>query len=1463
MYLLPILLLLTISTAHTQILQNDTQSNNNVTEILPICNPQTFRDICSQVENGKRWNCHIQIQMPSLDCYFDNLPDVQDLTFVQTKGDVSVLEAFTSLSQLRKLTLYLWQEPVSFKELIEMFPHVTHLSFPGTSVYNFQRINTVSVITSLQKLQLIEATPPFHSLNLPALTHLQVSTNDTLTPNIFNNLSLIELEYHNRAIQSFHWKDFGLNLTSLIRLTLNFPKITNFPTACPFENLKFLKLHGQRAPLEHKIFQGNATLSQLNRLELTSFRLTGPQDFSKLTNLETIFLTDIFGPFYHIQWPTTKFRTLLIERATIPLINSQTFPTTLPITSLVITKCVVKEITQKAFQSLPHLKSLDLSHNGLTRFIIQPHMFPNLTYLRLTNNQILLFPFTSLYLPSLRLLDLSRNRIRTVQTNTVKLPMNITSALKVLNLNSNYATCDCEWVALQSLLPNQTVIFGACNHTVPFNQLTMDLCTKYEITARFSRSLNVSDLSQETISSELFNSRNFHLNLTVERARLLTLTSALRIGTTSNFVRPQIGVGFDKIRHFYPGIEYYYVHMHISWPKLILPKLDPLFNNVFEQVCESPDSLIQAICDDYVPLIKNARAQIINLRDQVLIQFNELISAFVTPESLQKPLQSDETQPRHKRSETNTIPNFHKTTPSTQQTPTTLEPMSILNDSNWNFRHKLSFWFGIFVPPAGVAIHSDLTRTRAQAFKFAMRILFKNQKLMKDAHLDLRQDLTQAFTIVNNMIENSTHNIRELFSLINDTNFEMNNVLNSVQGSFNIFQQKIQAVRILSALGSRYLQLWNSNVLQFEKLLSQITSMISAIHDLQHGKLSPTLVSHTNMQDAIKQATASLQAWHRDYKLVFQTMPHYYSYSNLIFMPMTHGIVLQLMWPITPRNSPRYDLYHVQSVHVPVTTGPTFAKPEANHDYTKISLPYPYLAVADHQNFIELDIDNLNKCLLITDTYYCVQNFLELDQKHLTCLTALYLNATAAQITDLCDIDYLFEPFKPKAEIIDVGNQLLISGLNQPWRYQCIQDRIPKDLLGAPYALIAKDSLCSCSVTSSNGHLARRLMECTHNKQPVLKLTYIPNIMMQSVFPNLTYNPLRMSDIMTTDPPMALPELQTLQRIKNFRLRNNTAGSVKLKHLANLIDQKGKQFEQDWQKISDDIAFTSWFTTTYWPKALAFTGAIAGIMALILSCYLCLTNCYGNGMVKSMMFLTTPRVVQALPIDPQTPVTLSGTSLFHITLTHIFVVMIIFATIYCGKRAVRFCCRQANLLIVHPELRQHPKVEVFLEFHGGEERVLVYLMTIKAPINQLHFSGNITQQHFTIDDHTIYSVLRPNWNSMDCELKVEQLVLELPTMIAVPLNKKRKVHRLLDKPCSCSLIATDSLYLYRLETKPQQMDENKPYAALIKDLRAKQNQFTNFQHNTSLEGRTIAPSSAIDSTAGEPPSAPYSTNTNP
>jgi hypothetical protein len=694
--------------------------------------------------------------------------------------------------------------------------------------------------------------------------------------------------------------------------------------------------------------------------------------------------------------------------------------------------------------------------------------------------------------------------------------------------------------------------------------------------------------------------------------------------------------------------------------------------------------------------------------------------------------------------------------------------------------------------------------------------------------MDLCKDLIKAFNLIHNQFNQSTTNLRTIFQLLNETNLEIARIYSSVVTSMNVLQQKVQAIRVLSVLSSRQSQLWNLFISQYSELTTQYDQLITSIYDLQHGKINPYFITPKAMKEAIAKCQQSLQTWQPNYKFLYTNLAEFYTYSDAIFIPMKNGFLIQLQWPILPKKSIKYDLFHVQAIYMPVTTSPKFPQENLNHDFTKLVLPFPFLAVSEGKHFLQFDNPTLEKCIKISYNYYCYELFLESDHLHLTCLTALFLNHTAETINKFCDVEYFFEPYRPPPMVLDIGHSVVVSGLAQPWRYSCKDAKMPHDLAGTPYGVIPSNSLCDCSISSVNGHLTKRVTSCPDNQQPVLTINYVINSLVAENFPNLTEIDTDIDLQLNQDPPMKMLKLNLLSKLKNVQLHNLTVGNIHLKQLAQMIETKGQSFQDRWDSLEEDLSIFAWFSSNQWPKSLVLISSVMGALSFIMSIYLCCASRFTGGMVKSMMFLSAPQMARATNLNPctQTPfiVDLSSSALIQITASHVAVIILLMMILYCGKKLIRFCCREANVFIEHPSLRQHDKVDIFLEFHSGHDRALLYLMTVRANVSRLHFDGELGPSQFTIDKNILYDILRPDWSSS--VIHIDDVELQMPVLVPIPLYKRARIQNILNKACIIELIATEGAYLYKLKPRHNQpISRDNPYSPLIRELRKREQDY--------------------------------------
>jgi hypothetical protein len=734
---------------------------------------------------------------------------------------------------------------------------------------------------------------------------------------------------------------------------------------------------------------------------------------------------------------------------------------------------------------------------------------------------------------------------------------------------------------------------------------------------------------------------------------------------------------------------------------------------------------------------------------------------------------------------------------------------------------------------------------------------------MHEAHMDLRNDLVIALNMVAGTFNKTSANVRILYSLLNDTTLQIEQIFLDIQQSLNALEQRTRGVRLLSVFVSKYLQLWSQQVTQYQNLLQEADELLAALHELKKGYLSPLILNPKQLKHLIKNANQGLAAWDKSYKFLFHSLSQFYLHSQPIFWPSKRGLLIQLIWPIYPSNGRNYQMFKVSSIHVPVNpSGLGRFNQSINYDYTKIVIEKPYFAVSD-RNIIELTDSDLRACYAINNQYYCYTVFIEIDKSPLTCLSAIYLNSSVSNIVNLCDVDYYMEPFRPPPSVIDVGDYLLISELSLPWRYQCDSQRIPTDIPGSLYAIVRKESLCHCSISSVNGFIPRRLANCRDNSQPLLHIAHVMNTLAVSSLAsslNMT-NVILTRDLLRAPSEIIIPKLDLNERVRNAKLYDTTEDSIKLKKLAKLITKKGDDFANRWNEIATELNFMSWFSRTHWPKAVTFAGAICGYLSLLLGLYLFLKGCYSNGLIKSMVFASVPQLTKAFlyaktntsySIPPE--VSLDDYSLALITLSHLIVAVLVSVLVMTIRRLCQCCCREASIMVTHPTLKRHPRVELYLELHSGHERVLLYLMTVKAHVSRIHFEGNIVPESLQLDNHTFYSVLRINWSVGKCALRLHDIKMELTPLLQVPMIKRAKLQAIMSmKPkFQCFVLAVDGLYYYRLGDNTHSVIPSttvSPYTELIRELQEKEKEFVAAKPSASVIA-TRADVDAQPSTSG-------------
>ena len=149
---------------------------------------------------------------------------------------------------------------------------------------------------------------------------------------------------------------------------------------------------------------------------------------------------------------------------------------------------------------------------------------------------------------------------------------------------------------------------------------------------------------------------------------------------------------------------------------------------------------------------------------------------------------------------------------------------------------------------------------------------------------------------------------------------------------------------------------------------------------------------------------------------------------------------------------------------------------------------------------INLDYEQLVHCVKYNILFFCEQMFLEKQGNEHTCESAIYTNQNVKMIQQKCTIEY-YPKLDPDPDILNAGNDLLLSNFPLPWNYFCKQkDEIPSPISGSSYVIIKKCDLCQCSLSAGSWCLEANIAYCAEDPDnPSTQLTLYYTVNMATV----------------------------------------------------------------------------------------------------------------------------------------------------------------------------------------------------------------------------------------------------------------------------------------------------------------------------------------------------------------------------
>ena len=119
----------------------------------------------------------------------------------------------------------------------------------------------------------------------------------------------------------------------------------------------------------------------------------------------------------------------------------------------------------------------------------------------------------------------------------------------------------------------------------------------------------------------------------------------------------------------------------------------------------------------------------------------------------------------------------------------------------------------------------------------------------------------------------------------------------------------------------------------------------------------------------------------------------------------------------------------------------------------------------------------ISLCAKIGYMYYCEYAHLLKKCTEHTCMSAIYCDQRSEIKADKCKMLVTFDTLL-ESKILDAGNILILSNLQNPWTIVCKDVNRTFDLEYSTYRILNRSKLCECSLTAGNYLLSQAASNC-------------------------------------------------------------------------------------------------------------------------------------------------------------------------------------------------------------------------------------------------------------------------------------------------------------------------------------------------------------------------------------------------
>ena len=413
--------------------------------------------------------------------------------------------------------------------------------------------------------------------------------------------------------------------------------------------------------------------------------------------------------------------------------------------------------------------------------------------------------------------------------------------------------------------------------------------------------------------------------------------------------------------------------------------------------------------------------------------------------------------------------------------------------TNLHVRNKR--WVNALVNVGVQALSTFLTHVRDNKLKKGITWL-KEDNLRQDQEIRaVKEDLLSfAKASIKDLAETRSE-VREQGNLLRNAIDELSDLTYKVDHLESTITDINYAIQTLSIGLTNLIFKMERYLDAYQEYIMDLNSVQEDLGTLATGRLPQGLMDKDQLESYLQHVMDQLKDHYPDYELVTSNVEDYYKMPIITSTYLESMITIQIPLLVKLRTQKPLFLYKVKTVPMPYHMNKELMDPtESDKTYTQV-IPNSELIALNDDTAINLDFHQLDQCVNLANYYFCERTMLVKHKAQQTCEGAIYHSTSLETIKEVCNIKYYLH-LDPKPELLDSGEQLILSNIPLPWIVRCgHKEQIPNSIKGGPYVVINKADLCECSLFAGNPiwKVERNIAHC-QSDQTSLKLYYTYNM---------------------------------------------------------------------------------------------------------------------------------------------------------------------------------------------------------------------------------------------------------------------------------------------------------------------------------------------------------------------------------